>query len=107
MDLEPEEKKYAIWYEKQYPGFAKRLKEKTTHFALHPKFSIIVPLYHTPLDFFDDMMEQAITIKKLDGYDQLYSMADSEIRRVIDTNEDIELAMQNLNDELNILLEKQ
>lgn len=59
------------------------------------------------LDFFDDMMEQAITIKKLDGYDQLYSMADSEIRRVIDTNEDIELAMQNLNDELNILLEKQ
>ena len=59
------------------------------------------------LEFFDDMMEQAITIKKLDGYDQLYSMADSEIRRVIDTNEDIELAMQNLNDELNILLEKQ
>ena len=59
------------------------------------------------LDFFDDMMEQAITIKKLDGYDQLYSMADSEIRRVIGTNEDIESAMQNLNDELNILLEKQ
>ena len=53
------------------------------------------------LDFFDDMMEQAITIKKLDGYDQLYSMADSEIRRVIGTNEDIESAMQNLNDELN------
>ena len=53
------------------------------------------------------MMEQAITIKKLDGYDQLYSMADSEIRRVIGTNEDIESAMQNLNDELNILLEKQ
>ena len=59
------------------------------------------------LEFFDDMMEQAITIKKLDGYDQLYSMADSEIRRVIGTNEDIESAMQNLNDELNILLEKQ
>ena len=57
MDLEPEEKKYAIWYEKQYPGFAKRLKEKTTHFALHPKFSIIVPLYHTPLVFLDDMMQ--------------------------------------------------
>ena len=53
------------------------------------------------------MMEQAITIKKLDGYDQLYSMADSEIRRVIGTNEDIESAMENLNDELNILLEKQ
>ena len=34
-------------------------------------------------------------------------MADSEIRRVIGTNEDIESAMNNLNDELNILLEKQ
>lgn len=59
------------------------------------------------LDFFDDMMEQAITIKKIDGYDQLYSMADSEIRRVIGTDEDFEVAMQNLNDEFNILLEKQ
>ena len=57
IDFEPEEKKYAIWYEKQYPGFAKRLKEKTTHFALHPKFSIIVPLYHTPLGFLDDMIQ--------------------------------------------------
>ena len=59
------------------------------------------------LDFFDDMMEHAITIKKFEGYDQMYSMADSEIRRVIGTDEDIESAMQKLNDELNILLEKQ
>lgn len=53
------------------------------------------------------MMERAITVKKIDGYDQLYSMADSEIRRLIDTNEDIESALQKLNDELNIFLEKQ
>ena len=59
------------------------------------------------LDFFDDMMERAITTKKVDGYDQLYSMADSEIRRLIDTNEDIETSLQKLNDELNIFLEKQ
>lgn len=57
LDLEPEEKKYAIWYEKQIPGFAERLKQKTAHFALHPKFSIVVPLYHTPLSFLDDMIE--------------------------------------------------
>ena len=57
LDLEPEEKKYAIWQEKQVPGFAERLKEKTAHFALHPKFSIIVPLYHTPLNFLDDMID--------------------------------------------------
>ena len=57
LDLEPEEKKYAIWQEKQVPGFTERLKEKTAHFALHPKFSIIVPLYHTPLKFLDDMID--------------------------------------------------
>ena len=57
LDLEPEEKKYAIWQEKQVPGFAERLKEKTARFALHPKFSIIVPLYHTPLNFLDDMID--------------------------------------------------
>ena len=59
------------------------------------------------LSFFDDMMEHAITIKKFEGYDQLYSMADSEIRRVIDTDENIETAMQNLNDKLNVMLERQ
>lgn len=59
------------------------------------------------LSFFDDMIENAITIKKFDGYDQLYSMADSEIRRVIDTNEDIGIAMQSLSDKLNVMLEKQ
>lgn len=57
LDLEPDEKRYAIWYEKQYPGFAERMKQKTTHFALHPKFSIIVPLYRTPLNFLNDMIE--------------------------------------------------
>ena len=59
------------------------------------------------LDFFDRMMEKTITIKKFDGYDQLYSMADSEIRRVIDTDEDIEQAMQQLDEKLNVLLERQ
>ena len=53
------------------------------------------------------MMERAITTKKVDGYDQLYSMADSEIRRLIDTNEDIETSLQKLNDELNMFLGKQ
>ena len=68
MDLEPEEKKYAIWYEKQYPGFAKRLKRKDYAF-LHfiRSFSIIVPLYHTPLDFLDDMIQsvQKQNLRKL------------------------------------------
>ena len=56
LDCEPDEKRYAIWYDKNYPGMIERMKEKTTHFALHPKFSIIVPLYHTPTNFLTDMV---------------------------------------------------
>lgn len=59
------------------------------------------------LDFFDDMMEHTITIKKFDGYDQLYTMADSEIRRLINTDEDISIGLQSLSDKLNMMLEKQ
>ena len=57
LDLEPDEKKYAIWYEKNYPDFKDRIKQRMTRFAIHPKFSIIVPLYHTPKDFLNDMVD--------------------------------------------------
>lgn len=56
LDCEPDEKVYGIWYEKQLPDFKKRLKQRMTRFAVHPKFSIIVPLYHTPPEFLDDMI---------------------------------------------------
>ncbi len=56
LDCEPDEKRYAIWHDKNYPGMVECVKEKTTHFALHPKFSIIVPLYHTPKKFLEDMI---------------------------------------------------
>ncbi len=56
LDCEPDEKRYAIWYDKNYPGVVERMREKTIHFALHPKFSIIVPLYHTPKNFLTDMV---------------------------------------------------
>lgn len=57
MDLEPRGKKIRNLVREAVTMVANAPKEKTTHFALHPKFSIIVPLYHTPLVFLDDMIQ--------------------------------------------------
>lgn len=58
------------------------------------------------LDFFDEMMEHALIVKKFNGYDQVYSIADSEIRRLIGTDEEIPKAIEDLSDELNIALKQ-
>lgn len=58
------------------------------------------------LDFFDEMMEHALIVKKFNGYDQVYSIADSEIRRLIGTDEEIPKAIDDLSDELNIALKQ-
>ena len=58
------------------------------------------------LDFFDDMMEHALIIKKFDGYDQAFSIADSEIRRMINSEDDIPSMLEKLAEELNESLSK-
>lgn len=58
------------------------------------------------LDFFDDMMEHALIIKKFDGYDQAFSIADSEIRRMINSEDDIPSMLEKLAEELDESLSK-
>lgn len=56
-DLVGEEQKYAIWFEKNKlsgMGCRKQAKMQLKH---NPLVSIIVPLYHTPLNFLQDMVE--------------------------------------------------
>lgn len=52
------------------------------------------------LDFFDDMMEHALIIKKFNGYDRAFSIADSEIRRMINSEDDIPSMLEKLAEEL-------
>lgn len=56
LDREPEEKSYAVWYDRQRLTWRQRLEQKTMHFVLHPRFSIVVPLYRTPIPFLQDMV---------------------------------------------------
>lgn len=58
------------------------------------------------LDFFNKMMEHAIPVNKFSDYEQVMSVADSEIRRLLSTDEDIKTAVNTLQSKLDILLQK-
>lgn len=57
LDLDPEEKPYAIWFDTQKLSLRQRMEQTMTHFMLRPRFSVIVPLYNTPLNFLHDMAD--------------------------------------------------
>lgn len=56
-------------------------------------------------DFYEDMMENAILMRRFSGYDQAFTMADSEILRMIYTSGDIESDILSLSDDLDLYLE--
>lgn len=56
------------------------------------------------LSFFDDMMEHTLIIKKFNGYNQAFSIADSEIRRMINSDDDISSMLDKLAEELDVSL---
>lgn len=58
------------------------------------------------MDFFNHTMENAIPNKKFTDYDQVISVADSEIRRVLGTDEDIQTAINALKTKLDLMLQK-
>lgn len=58
------------------------------------------------LDFFNNTMENAITVHRFNDYDQAISVADSEIRRLLGTDEDVKTAVHALKTKLNLVLKK-
>ncbi len=50
-------------------------------------------------------MEHAIPVNKFSDYDQAMSVADSEIRRLLSTDEDIKTMVNTLQSKLDILLQ--
>lgn len=57
-------------------------------------------------EFLNDTMEYALPIVKFSDYDQIVAVADSEIRRLLSTEEDIPSALQALHDQINAMLKK-
>lgn len=58
------------------------------------------------MDFFNDTMEHAIPSIKFTEYDQIISVADSEIRRLLATEEDIETCINALQAKIDLILKK-
>ena len=52
-----EERKYLRWIKNNEPTI-KELDEQRNHeFTINPKISIIVPVYNTPQNFFDELIQ--------------------------------------------------
>lgn len=52
-----EEKKYLKWIKENEPSRQQILEQSKEKFKLNPKISILVPLYNTPEDFFDELVQ--------------------------------------------------
>lgn len=51
------DQKYQVWIKKNEPNEAGLTKQRETKFAIQPKISFIVPMYQTPLKFFEQLVE--------------------------------------------------
>lgn len=47
---------YQIWIAKNEPNEEELLKQKNTQFQFMPKISVIVPMYNTPVNFFEELI---------------------------------------------------
>ena len=58
------------------------------------------------MEFLNDTMEYALPNVKFTDYDQVVAVADSEIRRLLNTDEDISTALTALQNQINDMLQK-
>lgn len=52
-----EEKIYKKWIEQNEPNKEELEKQRNTKFNINPKISIVVPVYNTPEDFFEELVQ--------------------------------------------------
>ena len=64
-NLQSEREKYQIWIKNNEPSEQELEEQRNTKFKIEPKFSIVVPMYNTPVNFFEELVDCLI--------DQTYS----------------------------------
>ncbi len=84
-----EEENYKIWIKENEPTKAMLEKQRNKKFAINPKISIIIPIYNTPENFFDELVD---CLKK-----QTYS--NWELCLADGSNEPLEFMQKYLTDE--------
>ena len=58
--LKPEPTPYEIWMSYNDPTEEELEKQRKTKFKINPKISLLVPMYNTPVDMFDELVEYLI-----------------------------------------------
>ncbi len=51
-----EQEKYQVWIQNNEPNKEELEKQRKTQFKIKPKFSIVVPMYNTPVNFFEELV---------------------------------------------------
>ena len=81
---------FHAWYEAQQPSGEELERQRGVSFEYNPCFSIIVPLYATPIAFFDEMVQSV--------FNQTYSNWQLVLVNADPTNAELENAIAQLND---------
>ena len=55
--LVSEREKYQIWIKNNEPDEKQLEEQKNTKFKIEPKFSLVVPMYNTPVNFFEELVD--------------------------------------------------
>ncbi len=51
-----EQEKYQVWIQNNEPNKEELEKQRKPQFKIKPKFSIVVPMYNTPVNFFEELV---------------------------------------------------
>ena len=52
-----EREKYQVWIQNNEPNAEQLEEQRKTKFKINPKFSIVVPMYNTPINFFTELVD--------------------------------------------------
>ena len=52
-----EREKYQIWIQNNEPNAEQLEEQRKTKFKIMPKFSVVVPMYNTPVNFFEELVD--------------------------------------------------
>ena len=55
--VQGEREKYQIWIQNNEPDETELAEQRKTKFKIKPKFSIVVPMYNTPVNFFEELVD--------------------------------------------------
>ena len=95
-----EREKYQIWIQNNEPNAEQLEEQRKTKFKIMPKFSIVVPMYNTPVNFFTELVdclkEQTYTNWELCLADGSPTQ-NEELKKIIDSDKRIKYHFINEN----------